>query len=478
MPSKYTPIIIDYLTITLGVCIYALSLAFCILPYKLASGGAAGIGLLVYYATGIEVQNTYFAINIILLVAAIIELGWKFLAKTIYATLTLTCMIWLSQRIYEWCSSPMLVGDERFMAMILAGLGCGLGLGLCFAAGGSTGGTDIIAAIINKHKNMSIGKVLLMVDLSIITSSYLVFHDIQRVVFGYALMAIITFTIDYVVGRNNQSVEFKIYSRNPNPIAELLIKNGMGVTILNGEGYYTHSERKVIISVVTRGEKLLVQRMIKAIDPYAFVTMGNVSGVWGEGFAKMQTKSKEQEKPSLVLLTSNQAEYDKAHDTLSDTLKGIRTMFNNAPDVAAAVAKLINENSDAKKKIEEYAKEKAAAFAKVISENAQEINGIKVVKFSRDADPAMLREAAAILQKEVENFVFAAAFCHEGKPQLVLMYSNDLVAAGHSAANDIREAARFIQGGGGGQPILATAGGRNADGLQAALDKMVETITA
>ncbi len=165
-------------------------------------------------------------------------------------------------------------------------------------------------------------------------------------------------------------------------------------------------------------------------------------------------------------------------DTLSDTIKGIRTMFNNAPDVAAAVAKLINENSDAKKKIEEYAKEKAAAFAKVISENAQEINGIKVVKFSRDADPAMLREAAAILQKEVENFVFAAAFCHEGKPQLVLMYSNDLVAAGHSAANDIREAARFIQGGGGGQPILATAGGRNADGLQAALDKMVETITA
>lgn len=354
MPSKYTPIIIDYLTITLGVCIYALTLAFCILPYKLASGGAAGIGLLVYYATGLEVQNTYFAINIILLVAAIIELGWKFLAKTIYATLTLTCMIWLSQRIYEWCSSPMLVGDERFMAMILAGLGCGLGLGLCFAAGGSTGGTDIIAAIINKHKNMSIGKVLLMVDLSIITSSYLVFHDIQRVVFGYALMAIITFTIDYVVGRNNQSVEFKIYSRNPNPIAELLIKNGMGVTILNGEGYYTHSERKVIISVVTRGEKLLVQRMIKAIDPYAFVTMGNVSGVWGEGFAKMQTKSKEQEKPSLVLLTSNQAEYDKAHDTLSDTLN-LRTLSDIGCDLDHPISpSLLSPNLDTRLRAIKY----------------------------------------------------------------------------------------------------------------------------
>ena len=165
-------------------------------------------------------------------------------------------------------------------------------------------------------------------------------------------------------------------------------------------------------------------------------------------------------------------------DTLSDTLKGIRTMFNNAPDVAAAVAKLIGENSDAKKKIEEYAKEKAASFAKVISENAEEINGIKVVRFSRDVDPSMLREAASILQKEVENFAFAAAFKHEGKPQLALMYSNDLVAAGHNASKDIREAAKFIQGGGGGQPILATAGGRNIDGLQAALDKMVEIITA
>ncbi len=165
-------------------------------------------------------------------------------------------------------------------------------------------------------------------------------------------------------------------------------------------------------------------------------------------------------------------------DTLSDTLKGIRTMFNNAPDVAAAVAKLISENSDAKKKIEEYAKEKAASFAKVISENAEEINGIKVVKFVKDVDPAMLREAAMILQKEVENFAFAAAFSHDGKPQLALMYSNDLVAAGHNAAKDIREAAKFIQGGGGGQPVLATAGGRNIDGLQAALDKMVEIITA
>ncbi len=169
---------------------------------------------------------------------------------------------------------------------------------------------------------------------------------------------------------------------------------------------------------------------------------------------------------------------EKILDALTDTLKDIRTMLGNAPDVAAAVAKLFSENSDAKKKIEEYAKEKAASLARMLSENAEEINGIKVVRFSRDVDPAMLREAASILQKEVENFAFAAAFSHDGKPQLVLMYSNDLVAAGHNAAKDIREAAKLIQGGGGGQPSLATAGGRDLDGLHAALDKMVGTVTA
>ena len=165
-------------------------------------------------------------------------------------------------------------------------------------------------------------------------------------------------------------------------------------------------------------------------------------------------------------------------DTLTDTLKGIRTMFNNAPDVAAAVTKLIAEHTDAKKKIDEYAKEKAASFAKTISENAEVINGIKVVKFSGDIDPAMLREAATILQKEVSGFVLAAGYCHEGKPQLALMYSNDLVAAGRNAAKDIKEAAKLIQGGGGGQPTLATAGGRNAEGIAAALDKLVEVATA
>ena len=164
-------------------------------------------------------------------------------------------------------------------------------------------------------------------------------------------------------------------------------------------------------------------------------------------------------------------------DTVTDTLKGIREMFNNVPDVTAAVTKLLTENTDARKRLEEYAKEKAASFAKRLSENSEVVNGINIATFNRDVDPAMFREAAAILQKEVTNFALAAAYTHDGKPQLLLMYSADLVAAGHNAATDIKEAARFIQGGGGGQPFLATAGGRNTEGLKEALDKMVEIVS-
>ena len=164
-------------------------------------------------------------------------------------------------------------------------------------------------------------------------------------------------------------------------------------------------------------------------------------------------------------------------DTISDTLKGIRAAFNNVPDVTGAVAKLVAENTEARKKLEEFAKAKAADFAKELTKHAENINGTDVVTFQSDCDPVMFREAAALLQKEVSNFALCAAFAHDGKPQLVLMYSQDLVAGGRNAAADIREAAKYIQGGGGGQPFLATAGGRNVEGLSQALGTMVEKAT-
>ena len=163
---------------------------------------------------------------------------------------------------------------------------------------------------------------------------------------------------------------------------------------------------------------------------------------------------------------------------LEDTMKNLKGMFNNVPDLTAAIEKLVAENAEARKQLEAIANEKAAALAAKLETEAQDVNGVKLVKFDLSMDPAIVRNVALLLQKKAENLVLAGAYSFDGKPNLVLMYSNDLVAGGKNAGKDIREAAKFIQGGGGGQPGLATAGGRNLEGLKDALEKLVEVATA
>ncbi|MBO7622724.1 MAG: alanine--tRNA ligase, partial [Bacteroidales bacterium] len=164
--------------------------------------------------------------------------------------------------------------------------------------------------------------------------------------------------------------------------------------------------------------------------------------------------------------------------SMQDSLKAARAFFNNAPDLTGAIQKMVAENAGYKKEIEGFMKEKVAGLAASLSQNAETVGDIRLVRFTTSLDPATVREVAALLQKEAKGFVFAGAFEYEGKPQLVLMYSADLVAAGKNAGKDIRDAAKFIMGGGGGQPGLATAGGKNPEGLKEALEKMVETALA
>ena len=161
-----------------------------------------------------------------------------------------------------------------------------------------------------------------------------------------------------------------------------------------------------------------------------------------------------------------------------DLLRTARGFFNNVPDLAGAIKKLVEENAEARKQLEAAAAEKASQLAAKLSAEAKEINGVKVVRFDMSVDPAMARNIALLLQKNSTGLALCAAFAYDAKPNLVLMYSQDLVAAGKNAGKDIREAAALIQGGGGGQPGLATAGGRNVDGLASALDKLVELATA
>lgn len=314
----------DYLYITCGVSLYALGVAFFLLPYKLTTGGVAGIGTIIFYISGFEVQNTYLLINALLLVFAIKELGWRFCVKTIYAVLSLSFLLWLTQRLYNLAGNPMVVGDELLLACLIGAILEGAGLSLCFMAGGSTGGTDIIAAVINKYRNVSLGTVIMLLDVIIISSCYFVFYDIQRVIFGFVILIVSSLTLDYLITRNKQAVEFKIYSRNPYAIANAIINSGRGVTILDGIGFYTKSERKVIISVVRRQEQVMWFRMIKSIDPFAFVTMANVSGVWGEGFDKIKVKDSNNKSKGrvLVVATDNLEEIEEA-----------RIIFGNGYDI-------------------------------------------------------------------------------------------------------------------------------------------------
>jgi alanyl-tRNA synthetase len=177
----------------------------------------------------------------------------------------------------------------------------------------------------------------------------------------------------------------------------------------------------------------------------------------------------------IEAVTGGKAEEAIHH--MEDLLKGLKNLMNNVPDLQGAIEKLVAENADARKQLEAVANEKAAQLAQKLEASAQEINGIKVVRFDHSIDPAIARNVALLLQKKVQNFALAAAFAFDGKPNLVLMYSNDLVAKGKNAGKDIREAAKFIQGGGGGQPGLATAGGRNVEGLAQALDTLVDIAT-
>ena len=163
---------------------------------------------------------------------------------------------------------------------------------------------------------------------------------------------------------------------------------------------------------------------------------------------------------------------------MENLLKTVKNIFNNAPDLTGAIEKLVAEHAEARKQLEAVANEKAAALAQKLEEGAEEVNGIRLVRFDHSMDPAIVRNVALLLQKKVQNLALAGAFAFDGKPNLVLMYSNDLVAKGKNAGKDIREAAKFIQGGGGGQPGLATAGGRDIEGLQNALNKLVEVATA
>ena len=283
----------DYVLISLGLMLYAVGVTCFLLPYHITTGGVTGIASIIYFATHIEVQNSYMAINIVLLLLGAKELGLRFCIKTVYATLMLSFYLWLMQRLVEdpvTGALPMTCGDQKFMAIIIGAVLEGTALAICFLRNGSTGGTDIIAAIVNKYRDISLGKVLMALDILIVSSNYFVFHDWELVVCGLAALVVSNFTLDYVMSHQMQSVQFFIISQKYDLIADEIIKTGRGVTVLDGKGWYTKKDVNILLVLVRKRESVQLFRFIKELDPDAFVSQGNVTGVYGEGFDAIKVK--------------------------------------------------------------------------------------------------------------------------------------------------------------------------------------------
>lgn len=291
----------DYVFITLGLISYAVGWAAFLLPYKISTGGTTGIGAIIYYTTGFPIQWSYFIINAVLITFAIKILGPKFTIKTTYAIFVLTFLLWLFQFLvnnYVECpdynneGKPLLLGEgQEFMACLIGAAMCGVGLGVVFNCNGSTGGTDIIAAIINKYRDVTLGRMIMLCDVVIISSCYFIFHDWSRVIFGFVTLFVIGIVLDYIVNSARQSVQFFIFSKEYEKIADHINRDThRGVTVIDGIGWYSKNHVKVLVVLAAKRQSVEIFRLVKDIDPKAFISQSSVIGVYGEGFDRLKGK--------------------------------------------------------------------------------------------------------------------------------------------------------------------------------------------
>ena len=272
----------EYGLISIGGLMYSFAWTSILIPAGVMGGGLNGIGLLIYYATGgtnggIPLGVTFLVLNAVLVGVASLLISLKFGAKTIYAIGFISVAMAVMQQAVP--GNVLGLADDKLLSAILGGALAGAGISICFTQGGSTGGTDIIALIINKYKTVSYGKVLMLCDLIIIGCSLFIFKNITSVIYGYVMVAVFGYTIDAVMAGNRQSAQILIVSPKYDQIAERIFSEmHRGVTLLDGEGWYTKTPTKVVMVVCRK----------KEVDPHAFMTFGSVMGVYGLGFEALK----------------------------------------------------------------------------------------------------------------------------------------------------------------------------------------------
>lgn len=268
---------------------YCIGWSIFLLPNNITTGGVPGIAsILEWSPLHIPAQTSYFVINAGLLLMAFKILGWKFCVKTVYAVVVLTVSLAVTR---DYTSQMHLLHDQPFMASVLGAVFCGCGVGLGLSSNGSTGGTDIIAAIINKYRDISLGRVIMICDVIIITSSYVVLKDWERVIYGYVVLYITAFCIDQVVNSMGRSVQFFIISDKHEEIGRRInMDPHRGCTVIDAHGFYSGKDVKMLFVLAKRRESAKIFQLIDEIDPTAFVSQSAVIGVYGEGFDRFKVK--------------------------------------------------------------------------------------------------------------------------------------------------------------------------------------------
>ena len=283
-----------YVIITLALFTMCLGWTAFLIPNHLMGGGVSGIAALVYWGTGISTGVTVFVINAILLLIALKIIGVGFGIKTAYSIIMASVFMSLLQ---HFITDPMMAGtmqpfvSDHFLAAILGGGLAGLSIGVAFTQGGSTGGTDIVAMMICKYRNISQGRVILLIDIVIISCSYFVIENdkIQAIIYGFIVMGVCSSCIDLVLTGNKQTVQAFIFTSEPDKVADR-IANEMqrGVTVINGTGWYTKREGPILMVVAHKRESQQILRIVKDEDPKAFMTMNTVMGAYGKGFEQIK----------------------------------------------------------------------------------------------------------------------------------------------------------------------------------------------
>ncbi len=298
----------EYSIITLGMLLYIIGWSVFLVPNQLVGGGVSGLASVVQYFThgAIKMGYTYFVVNVVLLIIAMFILGNKFGFKTIYAIIIASVGLNLFQSIIPADICQILaVENGKLMSSIMGGLMAGCGIGLCMSQGGSTGGTDIIALIVNKYRNVSPGRMILAMDVVIILSSMFVpmqttdggvmqFNEkITTCVYGFILIAVNSTVLDMIISGSKQSVQLVILSKKHVELADAITKDlHRGVTVLNGMGWYTKEPTEVLMVLARKYDLNILLRYIKSIDPDAFLSVSSVTGVYGKGFESIKTGRK------------------------------------------------------------------------------------------------------------------------------------------------------------------------------------------